>query len=361
MTAQFETAPFQNLLTQLSNSLCPEETDYWPTERLDALRDAGVMRWNLPAEFGGAAMDEQQMLEGYRQLAGACLVTTFILTQRNGACQRIATSGNQVARQRLLPALAEGELFATVGISHLTTSGQHLRTPAVTAIPDGDGFRMTGIVPWATGATHADILMTGGQLPDGRQLLAALPADRDGIHVNPPVNLMALGSTQTGSLRLKNVLVHADDILHGPVNAVMTQGVGGGAGSLGTSMLAAGAAQGMLSHLRIEADRRSELLEFYDPLSTAATNLVSEIRLAADDQHPAGSGASQSIRQTANSLVLRTAQSWLAATKGAGYVAGHRAERAVRESMFFLVWSCPQPVLSANLREFACSTTGLTN
>jgi hypothetical protein len=44
----------------------------------------------------------------------------------------------------------------------------------------------------------------------------------------------------------------------------------------------------------------------------------------------------------------------LAASKGAGFVAGHPAERAVREAMFFLVWSCPQPVVSAALREFAC-------
>jgi hypothetical protein len=52
--------------------------------------------------------------------------------------------------------------------------------------------------------------------------------------------------------------------------------------------------------------------------------------------------------------VLRATQAYLAASKGAGFVAGHPAERLVREAMFFLVWSCPQPVLAANLREFAC-------
>lgn len=30
------------------------------------------------------------------------------------------------------------------------------------------------------------------------------------------------------------------------------------------------------------------------------------------------------------------------------------AERAVRESMFFLVWSCLQLVLEGNLRELSC-------
>ena len=52
--------------------------------------------------------------------------------------------------------------------------------------------------------------------------------------------------------------------------------------------------------------------------------------------------------------MLRAAQAYLAASKGAGFVVGHPAERAVREAMFFLVWSCPAPVVSAALREFAC-------
>jgi len=354
MLPPFESDSFQSLLGQLSSSLCPEQTSFWPSERIETLRDAGVLKWNLPVEFGGIGMEDADMLEGYRQLASACLVTTFILTQRNGACQRIMTSPKCAARERLLPQLVSGGIFATVGISHLTTSGQHLRTPDVQAKADRDGFLLEGFVPWATGATQADILVTGGQLDDGRQLLAAIPTDRQGIQVNSPVELMALGSSQTGSVKLTAVKIHADEILHGPVEAVMQQGSGGGAGSLGTSALAAGATEGMLRHLQIEADRRPDLIEFCKPLQVAADDLRQQIRETSRGSHPAGSGASEPIRQTANSLVLRTAQAWLAATKGAGYVAGHRAERAVRESMFFLVWSCPQPVLSANLRELAC-------
>jgi hypothetical protein len=51
--------------------------------------------------------------------------------------------------------------------------------------------------------------------------------------------------------------------------------------------------------------------------------------------------------------VLRSTQAALAAAKGAGYVVGHPAGRWCREALFFLVWSCPQPVLSANLCELA--------
>ena len=59
------------------------------------------------------------------------------------------------------------------------------------------------------------------------------------------------------------------------------------------------------------------------------------------------------LRAEATSLVVRAAQAALTASKGAGFVAGHPAERLVRESMFFLVWSCPQTVSSAVLCELA--------
>lgn len=354
MSTLTESEAVQSLLSQLAAAPCSEAIDHWPADRLQALNAAGVMKWNLPREYGGLGLDDVAMLDGYRVLSSACLVTTFILTQRNAACRRIATSRNSVARESLLPKLAEGRLFATVGISHLTTSGQHLTTPAVRAEPDEDGFRLSGVVPWATGAARADVLVTGGQLTDGRQLLAAISTEREGIHVNEPVKLMALSSSQTGSVQLTNVRVSPQELLHGPVQGVMRQATGGGAGALGTSILALGATEGMLRHLRTEVNRRPDLSEFVEPLSSSAAELVEQIYRAAVSDHSDGSSAPEAVRRQANSLVLRTAQAWLAATKGAGYVAGHAAERAVRESMFFLVWSCPQPVLSANLRELAC-------
>jgi alkylation response protein AidB-like acyl-CoA dehydrogenase len=59
------------------------------------------------------------------------------------------------------------------------------------------------------------------------------------------------------------------------------------------------------------------------------------------------------IRAAANRLVLRSTQAALAAAKGAGFVEGHPVGRWCREAMFFLVWSCPQPVLHAHLCELA--------
>jgi hypothetical protein len=128
---------------------------------------------------------------------------------------------------------------------------------------------------------------------------------------------------------------------------------GGGAGSLTTSTLALGLTAAVLRRLKLETQRRAELIPISQALEAEYHIARSELYLAASSAVGTAPSA-ESIRQKANSLVLRTAQAYLAASKGAGFVVGHPAERAVREAMFFLVWSCPAPVVSAALREFAC-------
>ncbi len=348
---------FRTLVRMLNRAPEPDSADIWPAGQLELLADAGGYRWNIPREFGGDGADTCEMLEVYRELAAGSLLTAFILTQRNAACQRIGMSANGAAKSRLLPALCSGELFATVGISHLTTSRQHLGSPAVTAVPDShsNGYRLHGSVPWATGALAADVLVTGGTLADGSQLLAAVPTSQNGVRIHAPVALMGLSSSQTSIVELENVAVGPDEILHGPIARVMSSGTGGGAGSLGTSAVAIGTAEGTLRRFRKEVDRRPELAEFLEPLENEAVGLTLLLRQSAKMGDEAQVQDAEEIRRRANSLVLRSAQAWLAATKGAGFIAGHPAERAVRESMFFLVWSCPQQVLAGNLRELSCA------
>lgn len=346
-----------NTLTDLSASL--DSQQHWPREQFEILARAGVLRWVIPREFAGAPVSERELLAGYAQLAAACLTTTFVLTQRNGACQRIAASPNCQLKSELLPKLARGEVFATVGISHLTTSRQHQRLPAVQVVDEETGFRFDGEVPWVTGAAHADFLVTGGTLADGRQVLAAIPANSRGVKIDPPAKLLALSASHTSSVRLESVLVERQFLIAGPIEKVMRQGASS-TGSLGTSALAAGLSRSAIEHLGAEAAVRPDLALIYGPLAEECMGLTTTIDKAADGGSSVGDPAlsSEAIRTRANSLALRSTQALLAASKGAGFVSGHFAERAVREAMFFLVWSCPAPVVAAALRELAgCSSS----
>src|SRR5438034_94011 len=140
-------------LTELASSL--DAPGAWPAEQLRLCGEAGVFEWFLPPDSGGQGWSEANVLSGYVKLAAACLTTTFVITQRTGAMQRIAAGHSDAARAELLPDLIAGRSFATVGISHLTTSRQHLARPVLRADERADGFVLDGYSPWVTGAEFA--------------------------------------------------------------------------------------------------------------------------------------------------------------------------------------------------------------
>ena len=348
--------PLASLVAELrTHAGSLEEPGATAAGQLDRMAAAGVMRWGIPEQYGGCDLSAADQTEGFERLAAACLVSTFVLSQRNAAVSRVVASSNESLRRELLPRFSRHEVMATVGISHLTTSRQHLRAPAVTARPDGDDYVFDGEVPWVTGAAISELVLTGGTLPDGRQLLAFVPADDPGVVIGTPPALLALNASQTGSVSLSEVRVDRKHVVAGPVEGVMKAGAGG-TGSVTTSALAVGMAAGVLEHFALEAARRPELQPIIEPLQRERAAISADIRSLLETPagaNPAGP-TSETIRQRANSLALRTSQAYLAASKGAGFVKGHPAERAVREAMFFLVWSCPQPVVNAALRQFAC-------
>jgi alkylation response protein AidB-like acyl-CoA dehydrogenase len=296
---------------------------------------------------------EADLLRGYIRLATACLTTAFVLSQRVAAVSRLLASKNEPLRRQLVPPLLTSGTFATVGISHLTTSRTHLSQPVLLATETAAGFTLTGYTPWVTGAAYADMLVIGAALQDGRQILAALDAHCAGVQVPPAEQLVALSSSQTGRIEFEHVALPSERILAGPVENVMRQGLSAGTGGLQTSALAIGLTRRALELLEQESQRRPELVApsaaFRDECDQLEADLL---RVASHDPVC----TPDAVRQRANDLVLRTTQAALMASKGAGYVASHPAGRLCREALFFLVWSCPQHVTAAHL----CDLAGLS-
>jgi alkylation response protein AidB-like acyl-CoA dehydrogenase len=361
MTATKITSPDSPALAQLCDSLATlaqevDLTDDWPARQLELCGAAGVFEWFLEPQWGGQAWDEEAIVRGYLALSSACLTTTFIITQRSGACRRIASSDNDLLKEQLLPELARGDSFATVGISHLTTSRRHLARPVLRAERSGDGFVLDGYSPWVTGAAHAQHVVLGATLMDGEQpteeqLLVALPTDLPGVSVPEPARLVGVSASHTGELRLENVTVDPRWVLAGPVANVMSQGIGAATGSHQTSTLALGLARAAIEFIQTEAVRRADLQPPLEALQWECEKVSGDLLALVRGEQSACSR--EQLRKEANSLVLRSTQAALAAAKGTGYVRGHPAGRWCREALFFLVWSCPQSVVSANLCELA--------
>jgi alkylation response protein AidB-like acyl-CoA dehydrogenase len=354
------TSPDDPALAELCRELAGragelDATGAWPAEQLRLCGEYGVYQWFAAPQWGGQGWNEEDVLRGYLALSAACLTTTFILTQRQGACRRIESSENYSLKERLLPGLTSGDLFATVGISHLTTSRRHLGKPALAARRADGGFVLNGYSAWVTGAPHADYVVLGAQLMENdsaaaEQLLAVVPASLPGASAAQPERLVGLSASHTGKFQLDNVFIGEEWLVEGPVENVMTRGAGASTGGLQTSTVALGLSQGAIEFLAGEAARRPELGSPLDALREDLDQVKANLFAAVRGQARC---TNDDIRQQANNLALRSTQAALAAAKGSGYVAGHPAGRWCREALFFLVWSCPQPVVAAHLCELA--------
>ncbi len=324
----------------------------WPVESIQACIEGGVFRWFLPEEFGGWNWSDSQILLGYLGLSQSCLTTAFILTQWHAAARRILSSPNRSLREKLAAKLADGSCFITVGISQLSTSRQHT-SPALSAIPQPSGeFVLNGYAPWVTGAAYADELVLGATLADGRQIVASVPRKAPGVLCHPGMQLVALTASCTDRVELNDVLVSADKVIAGPIENVLLSGGGrgGGVGGLHTSILAVGLAMRVAQFLRDESTERNSLRPVADKMSADVEVLRMYLQRMMDGQEPL---SVTELRRRANSLVLRVTQAALQAAKGAGFVDGHPSGRWAREALFFLVWSCPQVVVDANLCDLA--------
>lgn len=360
MAAQKITSPDSPALAELCSQLAAlaGETDHtgqWPAEQLRLCGQYGVFEWFLDTRWGGQNWNEEQTVRGYLALSASCLTTAFILTQRTGACRRIAGCGNAELKQKLLSDLASGKLFATVGISHLTTSRRHLAKPVLAAEAIPGGYRLSGFSPWVTGATAADNLVLAATLIEGgeatdRQLLMAVPTSLTGLKVADPLQLVAVSASCTGPVELNQVEVSEEWLIAGPSPDVMATGTGASTGGYETSTLAIGVSQAALDYLSAEAATRDDLRAPCDALWIEHRQLLADLLALTRGQSTC---SKESLRGRANSLVLRATQAALAAAKGTGFVVGHPAGRWCREALFFLVWSCPRPVAAANLCELA--------
>jgi butyryl-CoA dehydrogenase len=331
------------------NAAAADHDVVWPAASCQALRESGVLTWCIPPVYGGAGLEGIELLDHYERVAGACLTTSFILSQRDAACRRLRDSGNARLCRLLLPPLASGEHFATVGLSQLTTSRQHVK-PIFAAKDAGAHFVLHGTIPWVTGAARAEHIIIGAVLEDGQQILAVLPRESPGVSVGPPLELAALEGSLTAEVRCDNVRLDRSWLLAGPAERVMA-GARGGTGGLETSCLALGLTHAATTYLSGEAAARPELRTSTERLEQARQKLVAEMHALAE--HGGAPEAMAGLRARANSLVLRATQSALTASKGSGFVRSHPAQRWARQALFFLVWSCPRPAADATLASLA--------
>ncbi|MFQ5463093.1 MAG: acyl-CoA dehydrogenase family protein [Phycisphaerae bacterium] len=344
--------PTEASLSSLSQDLVAAEASLaeegWPERMIAIMRRAGCFAMVVPDVHGGLGASSQQRLMQYEAVAAGSLTSALVLTQHDAAGELLANTTNAGLADRILPGCAAGKTLLTVGISQLTTSRRGGTAPALVAIDSGDGFVLEGCMPWVTSAARADQVVTGAVLDNGRQILACVPLSAEGITIGQPARLLALTGSGTSEVRCTSVRVNTSQIVRGPIHDVLQRRAP--VKSLTVTFVGLGVARALLALIDEYGNNARDCA---DAIATARTRMAAVRERAygfAEQSDHSDAGIHRvALRGEVNDLVGRLAKTLMVLAKGTGYLAGHRAERLLREAMFLLVWSAPPSVQAETL------------
>jgi hypothetical protein len=204
----------------------------------------------------------------------------------------------------------------------------------VVAEATADGWRLTGVVPWASNLFADAVLVVPARTGDGRRIVGMLRLGASGVRVRPAPPLLALDTTATGSVDLDGAVL--------PAAAVLTQDLAGfmrlcqpvmlltqAAMALGVADAALGSAGEALRGLgAVLADEHVDLVGRRDE---AAGRLTA---LAAGDNPDVGPGGPAEVRLDALQLVAEAVNLDGVLQGGEGFRADSPTSRRRREAAF---------------------------
>ena len=180
-----------------------------------ALAEAGFLGMIWPKQYGG---HERHPLERYIVLeellaAGAPVGAHWIADRQTGPL--LLRYGTEAQRQKYLPAMAAGELYACIGLSE-PGAGSDLAAIRTSARRSGDGWVVSGQKVWTTNAHNAGVMLAlvrtevGSQRGEGlSQFLIDL--DLPGVTIRPIIDMF--GGHDFNEVFLEDVAIPADSLI----------------------------------------------------------------------------------------------------------------------------------------------------
>jgi len=173
-----------------------------PAGHLALLAEAGL--------FGLHAAPAAEVRAIHRVLGSACGVTTYLWAQHQQPVTLLANTPNGSLRDEWLPRLSRGEVIAGTAIAHLRRPGP----PAVLATPDGDGWRLDGEAPWASGWGRVGVFAVAAFTADGDVLWCLVDGrEQRGLAASDPLPLAAMQASATVRLRFDSFSVPEHRVL----------------------------------------------------------------------------------------------------------------------------------------------------
>jgi alkylation response protein AidB-like acyl-CoA dehydrogenase len=309
-----------------------------PSSHFDLLATQGFYGLAGEVEHGGIKVDFPALVGILETLAGGCLTTTFTWIQHHGVVRGLTATTNADLREKYLDAAIRGELRGGVAFA-----GAIPQPPRLWATATDGGWLVRGEAPFVTGWGIVDVLQISARNTaleagesTGTIVTGLLDAEAGAGITVEKLHMVAAQGSNTVRLRFEDYVLPAEkvtaEVSHRDflANRRMNSRLNG--------CLAMGVA-GRCIRMISEAGRPevAELLH--------AEHGVIRDRLDGGLSEPETMPAA---RAAASELAYRCAGALVVAVGSSGILAGHHAQRLVREATFTLV-AAGRPEIKDNL------------
>ncbi len=185
----------------------------FPNQILTGLAEIGAFGPYIPAEYGGAGLDQISYGLIMQELErGDSGIRSTASVQSSLVMYPIYSYGNEEQRKRFLPKLASGELIGCFGL----TEPDHGSNPGgmTTNFKDcGDYFLLNGAKLWISNSPFADIAIVWAKNEEGRIKGLIVERGMDGFTTPETHGKWSLRASATGELVFDNVKVPKQNLL----------------------------------------------------------------------------------------------------------------------------------------------------
>jgi alkylation response protein AidB-like acyl-CoA dehydrogenase len=204
-----------------------EHANTYPEALIERMKVLGVYGLLVPEEFGGLGVSTacfaavtEELARGWMSLAGA-------MGGHGVVVNLLSRFGTDEQRHRYLPALATGELRATMALTE-PDGGSDLQSMRTVARADGDDYVVTGTKMWITNARRAGLVALlcktdPGATPPHRGMSILLVEQGPGMTVSRDLPKLGYKGVETCEISFDDCRVPGARVLGGAVGAGFTQ------------------------------------------------------------------------------------------------------------------------------------------
>ncbi|MDQ6854903.1 MAG: acyl-CoA dehydrogenase family protein [Actinomycetota bacterium] len=195
-----------------------DETEQYPEDLFALFVETGLTGLCIPEEYGGSGAGILGLTIAIEEIAKYSNAVALMLLLTRLPTGPVMIAGTPDQNQRYVRPIATGEARAAFGLSE-PQAGSDVMGMRTRAVPDGDGWRLTGTKCWMSGVRQADwycvFAKTGPVDSRAHDSVSAFIVERSspGVEVGRVDRKMGVKGVDTGELLLDGVYVPADNVI----------------------------------------------------------------------------------------------------------------------------------------------------